>query len=73
MQKLNDILQKQKLGARFVISAPMLGITVSAFDQLVKTWQTNGADGFQIHGTPFMKVIDGQFLIQRVTVIRTDS
>jgi hypothetical protein len=73
MQKLNNIIQKQKPGAHFVISAPMLGMEVSAFDELVQTWQTQGADGFHIHGIPFRKVIDGQFFIQRVTLVRTAS
>ena len=71
MQKLNDIIQKQKIGAHFVISAPMLGIEIATFDQLAQSWQTHGGDGFSMHGIPFRKVIDGEFLIQRVTLIRT--
>jgi hypothetical protein len=70
MQKLTDIIQKQKIGAQ---SAPMLGIDVIAFDQLAKSWESLDDLGFQIVGVPFRKVIQDQFLIQRVTVIRTET
>ena len=73
MQKLSDIIQKQKIGAQFVLSAPMLGIDVVAFDHLAKSWASQEDLGFQIVGVPFRKVIQGQFLIQRVTVIRTET
>jgi hypothetical protein len=68
--QLLALVQKQKLGARFVISAPMLGLDAIAFDKLAQTWIANGGPGFVLDGIPFRKVLDGQFFIQRVTVIR---
>jgi hypothetical protein len=70
MQALQSIVDKQKVGARFVISAPMLGLDPVAFDRLAQSWITTGGPGFELDGIPFRKVIDGQFFIQRVTVKR---
>ncbi|MBY0574525.1 MAG: hypothetical protein K2P84_12670 [Undibacterium sp.] len=70
MHDLNHLVEKQKIGARFVLSAPMLGIDAIAFDQLAQTWISDGGPGFVLDGIPFRKVIDGQFFIQRVTVVR---
>lgn len=70
MPDLKSIIEKQQPGARFVISAPMLGLDPVAFDRLAQTWVTNGGPGFELDGIPFRKVINGQFFIQRVTVKR---
>ena len=70
MQALLSIVDKQKVGARFVISAPMLGLDPVAFDRLAQSWIATGGPGFELDGIPFRKVIDGQFFIQRVTVKR---
>jgi hypothetical protein len=70
MQALQSIVDKQKVGARFVISAPMLGLDPVAFDRLAQSWITTGGPGFVLDGIPFRKVVDGQFFIQRVTVKR---
>jgi hypothetical protein len=70
MQALQSIVDKQKVGARFVISAPMLGLDPVAFDRLAQSWVTTGGPGFVLDGIPFRKVVDGQFFIQRVTVKR---
>lgn len=70
MPDLKSIVDKQQAGARFVISAPMLGLDLVAFDRLAQTWIANGGPGFILDGIPFRKVINGQFFIQRVTVKR---
>lgn len=70
MQALLSIVDKQKIGARFVISAPMLGLDPVAFDRLAQSWIATGGPGFVLDGIPFRKVVDGQFFIQRVTVKR---
>ncbi len=68
--QLSAFVAKQKFGARFVITAPMLGLDVIAFDQLAQSWIEQGGSGFVLDGIPFRKVIDGQFYIQRLTVLR---
>jgi len=70
MHALQSIVDKQKVGARFVISAPMLGLDPVAFDRLAQSWIATGGPGFVLDGIPFRKVVDGQFFIQRVTVKR---
>ena len=70
MSNLPAIVEKQKPGARFVISAPMLGLDLVAFDRLAQTWITDGGPGFVLDGIPFRKVVNGQFFIQRITVKR---
>jgi len=70
MQALLSIVDKQKIGARFVISAPMLGLDPVAFDRLAQSWIATGGPGFVLDSIPFRKVVDGQFFIQRVTVKR---
>ena len=70
MATLDDIVNKQKLGAKFVLSAPMLGMDLAAFDTQAAIWASEGGPGFEAVGVPFRKVVDGQFLIQRLTVVR---
>ncbi|MES2072069.1 MAG: hypothetical protein V4488_17055 [Pseudomonadota bacterium] len=71
MVKLEEIVRKQKPGAQFVLSAPMLGMSVAEFDQAARIWAERGGPGFKAVGVPFRKVIDGVFLIQRITVVRS--
>ncbi len=72
MQDLASLVQKQKIGARFVLSAPMLGLDLVAFDRLAQTWMAQGGEGFRVDGIPFRKVVGGQFLIGRITLQRTE-
>lgn len=72
MAKLEDIVARQKHGARFVLSAQMLGMDVDTFDTVAQTWIEHGGPGFEATGVPFRKVIDGEFLIARLTVVKTD-
>lgn len=71
---LNAFVAKQKIGAQFVISAPLLSMNVDAFDALATYWLEEGSSesGFSLVGIPFRKVINGEFLIQRVTALRVE-
>ncbi|WP_394780549.1 hypothetical protein [Undibacterium sp.] len=73
MAKLDDIVGRQKPGAQFVLSAPMLGLGIEEFDKLATQWAQHGGPGFTAVGVPFRKVIGGVFLIQRITVARLDE
>jgi len=71
MAKLEEIVKRQKLGAKFVLSFQMLGMDVETFDTAAQTWIEHGGPGFEAAGVPFRKVIDGEFLIARLTVVKT--
>lgn len=70
MAKLEDIVKRQKHGARFVLSFQMLGMDLIAFDALAHNWIEQGGPGFEADGVPFRKVVDGEFLIARLTVVK---
>ncbi|MES2046896.1 MAG: hypothetical protein V4447_00735 [Pseudomonadota bacterium] len=70
MATLEEIVNKQKSGAKFVLSAPMLSMNLVAFDAQAAIWASEGGPGFEAVGVPFRKVIDGKFMIQRLTVVR---
>ena len=71
MATLEDLVRRQKTGAQFVISAQMLRIKPQEFDPLAQRWLDDGGPGFNVVGVPHRSVVDGEFLISRVTVIRT--
>jgi hypothetical protein len=73
MASLNEVVKKQKAGARFVITAEMLGLSVAEFDSLAQIWTDDGGPGFNVVGVPHRVVVDDEFLISRVTVIRTTA
>lgn len=73
MATLEDLVRKQKAGAQFVISAQMLRLPPQEFDPLAQAWLDDGGPGFNVVGTPHRIVVDGEFLISRVTVIRTTA
>jgi len=73
MAALEDIVRKQKTGARFVISAQMLRVDAAAFDRAAQQWLDDGGPGFNVTGVPHRSVVDDAFLITRVTVIRTTA
>ena len=73
MASIDEIVRKQKAGAQFVISAPMLKLTPREFDALANVWLDDGGPGFNVVGMPHRIVVDGEFLISRVTVIRTTA
>ncbi|HJV84251.1 MAG TPA: hypothetical protein VJ698_02155 [Noviherbaspirillum sp.] len=73
MASINDLVRKQKAGAQFVISAQMLRMKPQDFDPLALNWLEEGGPGFNVIGVPHRTVVDGEFLISRVTVIRTTA
>ncbi len=73
MAGIEDFVKKQKAGAQFVITAQMLRMTPPEFDTLAQVWLDEGGPGFNVIGVPHRTVIDGDFLISRVTVIRTTA
>ncbi|MEC4718060.1 hypothetical protein RY831_02775 [Noviherbaspirillum sp. CPCC 100848] len=73
MASLDDLVRKQKTGASFVISAQMLRMKPQDFDPMAQRWLDDGGPGFNVIGVPHRTVVDGEFLISRVTVIRTTA
>lgn len=73
MASLDDLVKKQKTGASFVISAQMLRMKPQDFDPMAQRWLDDGGPGFNVVGVPHRTVVDGEFLISRVTVIRTTA
>lgn len=73
MASIEEFVRKQKAGAQFVISAQMLRLKLEEFDTLAQQWLDDGGPGFNVVGIPYRSVIDGEFLISRVTVIRTTA
>ncbi len=71
--KIDEFVSKQKDGAKFVISAQMLGLTAEEFDTLAQIWHDDGGPGFNVIGVPHRTVMNGEFFINRVTVIKTTS
>lgn len=73
MASIDDFVKKQKTGARFVITAQMLRVKPQEFDSMAQRWLDDGGPGFNVVGVPHRIVVDGKFLISRVTVIRTTA
>ena len=73
MAKIEDVVKRQKDGAKFVLTAPMLGLTVQEFDLLANQWLDHGGAGFQVAGVPHRTCIDGEFFINRITVVKLPS
>ncbi len=73
MSTLDDFVKKQKDGAQFVITAQMLRMEAEDFDPLAQQWLDDGGPGFNVIGVPHRAVVDDEFLITRVTVIKTRS
>jgi hypothetical protein len=71
MNILDDFVKRQKEGATFVISAQMLRLTPEEFDTVAQIWADEGGPGFNVVGVPHRTVLDGEFFISRVTVIKT--
>jgi hypothetical protein len=51
----------------------MLHMSPSEFDAIAQAWDDDGGPGFNVTGVPFRVVVDGEFLISRVTVVRTTA
>lgn len=73
MSTLDDFVKKQKEGAQFVITAQMLRMEPEDFDPLAQQWLDDGGPGFNVIGVPHRAVVEDEFLITRITVIKTRS
>ncbi|MBC7501076.1 MAG: hypothetical protein H7315_11350 [Herminiimonas sp.] len=71
MASIEDIVKRQKDGAKFVLSASMMGLDTEEFDIVARVWIKDGGNGFQLAGVPHRRCIDGQFFIDRITVVKT--
>jgi len=71
MAAIDDFVKRQKEGATFVITAQMLRMEPEDFDTVAQVWLDDGGPGFNVVGVPHRVVIDDEFLISRVTVIKT--
>jgi len=71
MAIIDEFVKWQKEGATFVITAQMLRMDPEQFDPLAQQWLDEGGPGFNVVGVPHRIVVEGDFLISRVTVIRT--
>lgn len=70
MALIEDIVNKQKDGAQFVISAQMLRLDPEEFETLVKMWMEDENRGFELAAVPHRACVDGEFFIDRITVTR---
>lgn len=70
MALVEDIVKKQKDGARFVISAQALRLGPEEFETLVKMWMEDENRGFELAAVPHRACVDGEFYIDRITVTR---
>ncbi|MDO9421138.1 MAG: hypothetical protein Q7T66_10775 [Herminiimonas sp.] len=70
MALVEDIVNKQKDGAQFVISAQALRLEPEEFETLVKMWMEDENRGFELAAVPHRACIDGEFYIDRITVKR---
>ena len=70
MAGIDEFVNRQKDGARFVVSAQMLRLPVAEFDTLAQRWIADGGPGFMVSGVPHRVVVDGEFFISRMTVIK---
>lgn len=73
MASIEEFVKKQKAGARFVITAQMLRLKPQEFDALAQRWLEDGGPGFNVVGVPHRAVVDGEFFITRITVVRTTA
>jgi hypothetical protein len=71
MAIIDDFVKRQKEGATFVITAQMLRMDPQEFDPLAQQWLDDGGPGFNVVGVPHRIVVEGEFLISRVTVVKT--
>jgi hypothetical protein len=73
MATIEDIVSRQKEGAQFVITAQMLRLEPEEFDTLVQVWLEDDLRGFELAGVPHRCCREGEFFIDRITVVKTTS
>jgi hypothetical protein len=71
MATVQEIVSRQKEGAQFVISAQMLRLGPEEFETLVNIWLKDGDMDFELAGVPHRALVDGEFFIDRITVIKS--
>jgi hypothetical protein len=73
MASVEDVVNRQKEGAQFVLSGAMMGLEPDEFDLVAKLWLRDGGNGFRVVGVPHRRCIDGDFFIDRVTVVKDSA
>ena len=73
MASIEDVVNRQKEGAQFVLSCAMMGLEPDEFDLVAKLWLRDGGNGFRVVGVPHRRCIDGDFFIDRVTVVKDSA
>ena len=74
MARIEDVVNRQKEGAQVVLSGAMMGLPPDEFDIVAKLWlKSGGGNGFRTVGVPHRRCIDGEFYIDRVTVIKDST
>jgi hypothetical protein len=73
MARIEEVVNRQKEGAQFVLSAAMMGLAPDEFDIVAKLWVNGGGNGFRVVGVPHRCCIDGNFFIDRVTVVKDST
>lgn len=73
MASIEEVVLRQKEGAKFVLSGAMMGLDPEEFDIVARVWVSKGGSGFRVVGVPHRRCIDGVFYIDRVTVIKDST
>ncbi|MDB5777056.1 MAG: hypothetical protein JWP38_3189 [Herbaspirillum sp.] len=73
MAGMEDIVNRQKEGAQFVLSGAMLRLAPDEFDIVARLWISDGGNGFRVVGVPHRRCIDGEFFIDRLTVVKDST
>jgi hypothetical protein len=73
MARIEDVVNRQKEGAQFVLSGAMMGLPPDEFDIVAQLWLDGGGNGFRVVGVPHRRCIDGNFFIDRVTVVKDST
>jgi hypothetical protein len=73
MARIEDVVNRQKEGAQFVLSGAMMGLAPDEFDIVARVWLDGGGNGFRVVGVPHRRCVDGNFFIDRVTVIKDSA
>lgn len=71
MATIQEIVDKQKEGAKFVISAQMLRLEPEEFETLVNLWLEDENINFALAIVPHRTCVDGEFFIDRITVTKS--
>jgi hypothetical protein len=73
MARIEEVVNRQKEGAQFVLSGAMMGLPPDEFDIVAKVWLEGGGNGFRVVGVPHRCCIDNNFFIDRITVVKDST